>query len=171
MSQRMTVVSQLHWKGLTMQLIVIAALVLVAYVAFPNLKIIRYFLVAAWFYFILCRIIRAIFTRDQNRGMRAVQARNFQDAISHFESSYRFFSTHRQLDKWRSVIFGVSSQNSYRVTALCDSAYCYSRIGDRQRAITLLEQALQEEPDCAVAKDLLDLLRSGSSTPDTTSSA
>jgi len=50
----MPVVRQLHWKGLTPQLIVIATLVLllVVYVVFPKLVIIRYFLVALWFYFI-----------------------------------------------------------------------------------------------------------------------
>jgi tetratricopeptide (TPR) repeat protein len=171
MSQRMPVVRQLHWKGLTPQFIVLAALVLVLYVVFPKLGIIRDFLIAALAYFIFCRIMRGIFTRDHRSGMRAYHARKFQDAISHFESSYRFFSTHRQLDRRRSVLFGVSSQNPYRVMALCNTAYCYSQIGDGQRAITLYEQALHEEPDCALAKGALNMLRSVSTTPTTTSSA
>jgi tetratricopeptide (TPR) repeat protein len=171
MSQRMPVVRQEHWRGVTSQLIVIAALVLVVYMVFPKLGIIREFLIATLVYFIFCRIMRTIFTRDHKSGMRAYHARKFQDAISHFESSYRFFSTHRHLDRWRSALFGVLSQNPYRVMALCNSAYCYSQIGDGQRAITLYEQALQEEPDCALAKGSLNMLRSVSTAPNSTSSA
>jgi hypothetical protein len=93
MSQNIPVVRQLPWKGLTPQLIVIAALVfvIVVYLGFPKLGITLYFLVALWVYFIFCRIMRAIFMRDNKSGKKAIQSRKFQDAISHFESSYRFF--------------------------------------------------------------------------------
>lgn len=171
MPQRMPVVRQLQWIGLIPQFVAIAVLAAIAYVVFPHMGIPFDLFVAAAAYFIFCRVMRAKFVRDHRNGMRAYHAQKFQDAISHFDKSYRFFSTHRRLDTWRSLLFGVSSPNPYRVMALCNMAYCYSQGGDGQQAIKLYEQALHEEPDCALAKASLNVLHSVSSTSHATRSA
>lgn len=105
--------------------------------------------IAALVYLIFCRIMRAKLTRDHSSGLRAYRAQKFQEAISYFKASYQFFSRHRHLDAWRSLLFGVASANPYRVIALCNMAYCYSQAGEGQQAMKLYQQPLQEEPGCA----------------------
>jgi tetratricopeptide (TPR) repeat protein len=171
MTQRMPVVRQLYWMELIPQFIAIALLAGIPYVAFPDLDVPFDVFIAALVYLIFCRVMRAKFVRDHTSGMKAYHAQRFQDAISHFEASYRFFSAHRGLDRWRSLLFGVASRNPYRVIALCNMAYCYSQAGDGAQAIKLYEQALHEKPDCTLAKASLNMLRSVSSASDATRSA
>jgi tetratricopeptide (TPR) repeat protein len=162
----MPVVRQLNWMGLIPQFVAIGIFAVIAHAAFPDLDVPFDIFIAALAYFIFCRVMRAKFVRDHRSGMRAYQAQRFQEAISHFEASYQFFATHRQLDTWRSLLFGVASPNTYRVIALCNMAYCYSQAGDGQRAIKFYEQALHEEPGCALARASLNMLRSVSPTSD-----
>jgi hypothetical protein len=167
----MPVVRQLQWRGFVPQSLAIAILAVIAHVILPGVGVPGDILIAALTYLIFCRLMRARFLRDHKEGMKAYRSQRFQDAISHFEAGYRFFSVHRNLDTWRSLLFGVVGPNPYRVIALCNMAYCWSQAGDGQRAITLYEQALQEEPDCALAKASLSMLRSASSTSDATQRA
>lgn len=164
MSQRMPVVSQLQWTGLIPQFAAIALLAVITYIVLPDSGIPLDIFIGAMAYLVFCRVMRAKFVRDHKNGMRAYHAQKFQDAISHFDASYRFFSAHRRLDAWRSLLFGVAGPNPYRVIALCNMAYCYSQTGDGQQAIKLYEQALHEKPDCALAKASLNMLRSVSPT-------
>lgn len=164
MTQRMPVVRQLQWMGLIPQFVAIAVLAGIAHVVLPNPGIPIDIFIAALVYLIFCRVMRAKFARDHKNGMRAYHAHKFQDAISHFEASYRFFSTHRSLDTWRSLLFGVASVNPYRIIAVCNMAFCYGQTGDGQHAVKLYEQALQEEPNCALAKASLNMLHSVSPT-------
>jgi hypothetical protein len=133
----MPVVRQLQWMGLIPQFVAIAVFAVIVRVAFPNLGVPVDIFIGALVYLIFCRVMRARFVRDHQNGMRAYHAQKFQDAISHFEASYRFFSKHRRLDTWRSLLFGVASPNPYRIIALCNMAYCYSQTGEGQRAIKL----------------------------------
>lgn len=171
MTQRMPVVRQLQWRGLVPQFFAIAVLAAITHLSVPSARFPADIFIAASAYLIFCRLMRARFLRDHREGMKAYYSQRFQDAISHFESSYRFFSVHRGLDTWRSLLFGVANPNPYRVIALCNMAYCWSQAGDGTRAITLYEQVLQEEPDCALAKASLNMLRSASSASDATQSA
>jgi hypothetical protein len=162
MTQRMPVVRQLQWLGLITQLVAITLVAFVVRVAFPSPGIPVDIFIAALVYLIFCRIMRARFARDHKSGMRAYHALKFYEAIAHFDASYRFFSRHRWLDTWRSLMFGVASPNSYRVLALCNMAYCYSQAGDGQQSIKLYEQALHEEPECVLARASLNMLHSTS---------
>src|ERR1700730_12691180 len=100
MQQRMPIVRQVHWTSLIPQLGAIVGLALLAYAFFPKLGFIRANLVAALEYLIFCRLMRLLLTRDHIAGMSAYQARHFDEAIVHFNDSYRFFSAHRKLDAW-----------------------------------------------------------------------
>jgi hypothetical protein len=171
MTQRMPVVRQLQWMGLIPQFVAIAMLAVVVHVAFPNLRVPFYIFIAALIYLVFCRFMRARFVRDHKNGMRAYHAQKFREAISHYEASYRFFSAHRRLDKWRSLFFGVVGPNPYRVVALCNMAYCHAQDGDGRKAIELYEEALREEPDCALAKASLKMLHSVSNISNATPGA
>ena len=166
----MPVLRQLQWMGLIPQFVAITVFAVIVHVVLPNQGIPVDIFIAALVYLVFCRVMRARFARDHKSGMRAYHAQEFREAISHFEASYRFFSTHRWLDTWRSLLFGVASPNPYRVIALCNTAFCYTQIGDGQQAIKLYEQVLHEEPDCALAKVSLKMLHSVSPISDATPS-
>jgi tetratricopeptide (TPR) repeat protein len=159
MSQPKPVIRQLYWPGLIPQLLAVAVLSVATWLVLPATDLGLAIFVGAIVYLIFCRLMRWSLVRDHTQGMRAYQAGRFQDAIFHFEASHRFFSDHRRLDACRSLLFGVASQNSYRVIALGNMAYCYGQLGDGGKAIELFERVLQEMPEHAVAKSSLNLLR------------
>ncbi len=144
------------------QLAAIVGLALITYALFPGLGFIRANLVAALEYLIFCRLMRLMLTRDHIAGMRAYQAQHFDDAILHFDNSYRFFSEHCKLDAWRSLLLGVASRNPYRIIALCNMAYCYGQTARGQEGMKLYKQVLDEDPDCTLAQTSLAMLRAGS---------
>ena len=162
MQQRMPVVRQVHRISLIPQLAAIVGLALLTYAIFPGLGFIGASIIAALGYAVFCRVMRSLLTRDQALGMKAYQAQHFDDAILHFDNSYRFFSAHRKLDAWRSLIFGVASRDSYRIIALCNKAYCYGQTARGLVAMELYEQVLNEDPNCMLARASLTMLRAGS---------
>jgi tetratricopeptide (TPR) repeat protein len=159
MPQPMPVVRQLYRPALVPQFIAIASIAAVVRLCFPWLPLLAILIAAPLIYLVFCRIMRAFLVREHGRGMRAYRAKRFQDAIAHFQASHQYFSEHRRLDSWRSLIFGVASYNPYRVIALGNMAYCYSQLGDGAKAIELYEQVLREAPNHAVAESSLKMLR------------
>ncbi|PYS61407.1 MAG: hypothetical protein DMF76_11075 [Acidobacteria bacterium] len=161
MQQKMPVVRQLHWISLIPQLVAIAALTLPIYAVIPPLGLFRASAIAALVYLIFCRLMRSWLTRDHILGMKAYHAQHFDEAILHFDNSYRFFSAHRKVDAWRSMLFGVASPNAYRTIALLNKAYCYGQTRRGTEAIELYERVLNEDPECRLAQASLSMLRSG----------
>jgi tetratricopeptide (TPR) repeat protein len=164
MQERLPVVRQVHWISLIPQVAAIVGLTLLTYGVFPRLGFFRASFIAALGYLIFNRLMRSLLTRDHILGMRAYHAQQFDDAILHFDNSYRFFSTHRKVDAWRSLLLGVASRNPYRIIALCNKAYCYGQMGRGPEAIKLYEQVLGEDPNCLLAQSSLTMLRAGSAT-------
>jgi hypothetical protein len=172
MPQKMPVIRQIHWPGLIPQFIMIAAFAMAIHFFWPRtawdksvfLSWDRAFFCAALAYLIMCRVLRAVFTRHHIAGMRAYHACRFEEAISHFQASYQFFSAHRLLDACRAWVLGVASANSYLAIALCNMAFCHSQAGRGAKAIELYEQALSESPGFMTASASLRALRSMSPT-------
>jgi tetratricopeptide (TPR) repeat protein len=167
MPQKMPVVRQMNVAALFPQWIAIASIAVGVYFCAPALPflpvelpfIVPSVLFASLVYFIYCRIIRLIICRDHVRGMMAYKDCRFQEAISHFEASHKFFDKHRQLDAWRAGVLGVTSYNPYRIIALGNMAYCYAQLGNGSKAIELYELALLESPDYTLATAMLRMLR------------
>ena len=161
MQQKMPVVRQLHWVQLIPQAVAIAAVALMIQAFLPRLGFFRASFIAALAYLIFCRVMRSWLTRDHILGMKAYQAQRFDEAILHFDNSYRFFSAHRKVDAWRSMLFGVASWNPYRTIALLNKAYCCGQTQRGPEAVELYERVLNEDPDCKSAQASLTMLRSG----------
>jgi tetratricopeptide (TPR) repeat protein len=166
MLQQMPVVRQIDWSQLIPQVIAIAVLTVIIHLLVVSLEIPTAVALAALVYLIFCRIMRALFAREQSAGIADYRAGRFPDAIKHFETSHRFFSQHPWLDAFRSLLFGVAGPNPYRIIALCNIAYCYSQLGDGARAIEIYKQVLSESPGCTLARASLNMLRSTSSLSD-----
>jgi tetratricopeptide (TPR) repeat protein len=155
----MPVVRQLYWPALLPQALGIAMFTGVAWVLLPPAHRAQAIFAGVFAYLLFCNLMRRLFVHDHALGMRAYRAGRFDEAIAHFDASHRYFSAHRRLDAWRSLLLGVASSNSYRIIALGNMAYCYGQLGNAAKAIELYEQVLRESPDHAVAKGSLNLLR------------
>src|ERR1700722_8876632 len=98
MAQPMPVVRQIYWLAILPQLTCITLLALAVHISSPTARFPVAIGAGAFIYLAICQLLRAIFIRDQIRGMRSYRARKFQEAIDHFQNSYQFFSSHRSLD-------------------------------------------------------------------------
>lgn len=168
MSQRMPTVRQMNWIGIIPQILAIGLFTFIAHSTIPELAWDHSLFYSAFAYFLLCRLMRGFFARDYIAGLKAYRAQQFETAIDHFKASHDFFTAHRGLDSWRSLLFGASSPNPYRIMSLSSAAYCYSQIGEGHKAIELHEQILREAPDCTLARVSLNMLQSTSDKSDAT---
>ncbi|RIY08787.1 tetratricopeptide repeat protein [Hymenobacter rubripertinctus] len=119
----------------------------------------EYILFGALTYLATSFVLRGTLAIQHRRGMKLVRQGNFNDAIPHFKNSYDFFSQHKWIDNYRYLALLSSSLMSYSEMALCNTAFCYGQIGDRQQAVYYYEQALQEYPDSGLAKAGLAMLK------------
>ena len=115
--------------------------------------------IGAGAYGVICRTLRSIILSDHYRGMKAYHARQFEAAITHFEASYRYFVVHPAVDRYRSLRFGVASQNPYPAIGLGNMAFCYGQLRKGAKTIQLYEPLLSEFPCHAVARANLNLLK------------
>ena len=111
-------------------------------------------------YVVLSVSLTRIVPIDQRLGMRLIRQEKFAEAIPFFERSHLFFIRHSWLDRWRYVALLTASRSSYRETALLNAAFCYSQIGEGQRARETYNQTLREFPDSQIAKAALRLMDS-----------
>jgi len=155
--QPLPVIRQMYWPALIPQAIAIGVLAFTLRICLRTLDPLAAVLVASLAYVIVCRVVRASLARDHVRGMKALRAGRFDEAIPHFESSYTFWCSHRTLDGWRSL-YGIASYNPYRVMALLNAAFCCSQVGKRTKAIELYEQVLRESPNNTIATVSLRML-------------
>ena len=95
---------------------------------------------------------RELIAREHRRAIRLVKARQFHEAIEHFERSYDFFTRHALLDKFRSIVLLSASSASYREMALVNIAFCYSQSGNGDKAKQYYRKALEPFPDSGLAQ-------------------
>ena len=120
----------------------------------------EFVLVGALTYLLLSLGLRNLLAPDHRRGIRQVRQHRFQEAILDFEKSYAHFTRHAWLDKYRFIFLLSSSQLSYREMALCNIAFCYSQIGDGQKAIAYYTRTLTDYPDNGMVQAGLKMLQS-----------
>lgn len=104
--------------------------------------------------------VRKFIPRDHNAGLQFVDQYNFHAAIDSFERSYEFFGRHLWLDRLRSLLLMTPSIMSYREMSLCWTAYCYSQLNDRNKAIAYYKRATDEFPDSPFAHAAIESIES-----------
>src|SRR5262245_41829268 len=114
MDSRLPVARQISWISVLPQFAVMAMLMS----AFWLMGTVSYILFGAIAYLLLSFSLRHLIAHHQRSGMSLFHQEKFAEAIPHFASSYRFFSRHPWLDRWRSVTLLTSSRISYREMAL-----------------------------------------------------
>ncbi len=75
-----------------------------------------------------------------------------------FEASLELFKRFPWVDKYR-YFFGSGSAWSYREMGLNNVAFAHSQIGERERAIQLYHDLLEEFPDSGLAKAALKMMQ------------
>ena len=105
-------------------------------------------------------LIRYTLTIEHAKGIILLKKGKFAEAIEHFSNSFDFFDKHRYLDKWRSILFLNPTQYDYRELALTNMAFCYTQIGNGDKAKELYEKCLREYPKNGIAFSALNIMNS-----------
>ncbi len=118
-------------------------------------------LVGAAFLLLLSFVLRRVIPRHHRAGVALFKRERFEEAIPHFEQSYRFFEKHRWLDRFRAVTMLSSSRISYREMSLLNLAFCLAQSGQKARALVEYQRALSEFPDSKVAQMAIRMIDAG----------
>lgn len=103
---------------------------------------------------------RRLIPRDHRRGIRLSQSQCYQKAIHAHEQSYRFFTRHSWLDRYRAITMMSPAAMCYREMALLNIAFAYSQIGDGEKAKEYYQRALSEFPGNGMASAALRMIES-----------
>ena len=158
MSSGRPVIRQIAWIALIPQLIILIVLVVLTSMIFgvsspiPDLAVILYFLYPL--------VSRKLIAHNHRSGIRLFKAGDYVHAIDEFEKSYDFFMKHKWIDKYRFVILLSSGRISYAEMALLNIAFCYTQIGDGNRAKMYYGKTLEQFPDSGMAKAALQMMNS-----------
>jgi hypothetical protein len=159
MSQPLPTVRQIYAPALIPQVLAIAVLSIAFHLWLPSKSWPYAVFLGALTYLIYCRIARAIVLRHHSAGIVAYKARRFDEALRHSRASFEYFERHVLIDRYRSLVLGAASSNSFRTIALINSAYGEAMRGNRAQAVSLFRQVLSETPDCANAEFGLKMLQ------------
>ncbi len=103
---------------------------------------------------------RRLIPRAHNRAMKLLRNGRIELAIKAYEEGYAFFSRHPWVDRFRALTIMSSSASSYREIALCNIAFCHIQLGNGQAAKRIYGRALEEFPNCELARSALRLIES-----------
>lgn len=103
---------------------------------------------------------RMMIARDHRRGMQLYRQQQYAAAIQAYDESYQFFVRNSWLDRFRAVTMMSPSAISYREMALCNIAFCYSQLGNGEKAEAYYRRALDEFPNSGLAAAALRMIES-----------
>ncbi|WP_149640380.1 MULTISPECIES: tol-pal system YbgF family protein [unclassified Dyadobacter] len=144
--------NRLAWISLVPQLGFTALLIGLYYI----LGITHSFFFGIMTYLAGSSLIQFFTIKHLRQALRDIKAGDFDAAILGFQSSYDILSKYPLIDKYRYLILLSSSKISYREMALNNIAFCYSQIGEEEKAIVLYNRMLAEYPGSTLAKTALD---------------
>ncbi len=153
-------VRQISWIATIPQFAAIVVLVTLCCLAFG---VSNGPLVGSGIYLVYSFGSRLLLVRDHKRGLILLNAGRFKEAIEAFEESYRFFSEHLWIDRFRSIVLMSPSAMTYHEMALCNIAFAYSQMGDGAGAEGYYRRTLDEFPENGLAKASLKMIESSKS--------
>lgn len=148
------VAKQIAWISLLPQLGFTLFLVGLYYI----LGVAHSFLFGIVTYLVGSSLIQFVAVKDHRQAGRAVKSGDFRAAVAGFQSGYDFLNKYPWIDKYRYVVLLSSSKISFREMALNNIAFCYSQIGEGEKAISYYNQMLSEFPDSDLAKAALNFI-------------
>jgi hypothetical protein len=164
MSRSIPIVQERNWQASLVHVAVLVATVAIGWrVAGWPMGV----LVGALAYLTYSRTSRALLAADHRRGVRLIRDRQWEAGLLAFQSSYRHFSAHPWIDRWRALALLSDSAASYREMALVNVAFCLSQLGRGPEAKIAYERAAQEFPDSPTARAALALIATLDGSPST----
>lgn len=156
MASNVPTIRQFSWPSFIFQLILVALIIYLYHLA----NVDEPFIFGAITYSIVAFVLRKSIAKKHRQGMKLVMKQKFEEALPYFERSVAYFSKNRWVDKYRFLTLLSSSRACYKEMGLCNMAFCYSQIGDGQKAKEYYEQVLKEFPENGLALAGLNMLRS-----------
>lgn len=160
MASSLPIIRQVAWLSVVPQVVLMLGLVSVAQIS----AIDEPFLVGTAAYLLLLFTLRSVIAKHHRAGVKLFKQERFAEATHEFEKSYRFFSEHSWLDRWRAITVLSSSRVSYREMALLNLAFCLAQSGQKAQALATYQKALAEFPEGKLAPTAIRMLDGGSTT-------
>jgi tetratricopeptide (TPR) repeat protein len=156
MAANVPITRQIAWLSLVPHVLVISLFLCGGYIIDPEygpyLGILLYLALAYG--------LKSWLAGDNQRGMRLVKRRSFEEAIPFFERSVAYFTKNSWIDNYRFLTLLSSSQMSYKEIGLCNIAFCYSQTGNGWKAKEYYERVNQEFPNNGLAISGLNMIKS-----------
>lgn len=150
-------IRQISWIATIPQFAAIAVLIIISCFGFG---VSNGLLIGTAVYLIYSFVSRLLVARDHRRGIGLLRKGQFKEAIQAFEASYRFFSEHLWIDRFRSIVLMSASAITYREMALCNIAFAYLQMGDGATAEGYYRRTLEQFPESIIAVTSLTLIAS-----------
>ena len=154
MRSRTPIVRQISWFAAIPQLLALALVIVVGVILDPREGMI--WGAAAFLAYTLGS--RYLIAGHHRRGIALVKRQQFGEAISSFQRSLDFFDHRPWIDRFRCIVLMSPSATCYREMALVNIAFCYSQIGDGNRAREYYEACLARYPNSGMALAALRLM-------------
>ena len=136
---------------LSIQVLILALIVFLI----GSLGISNSLLIGLIMYVVISVFLKTIIPVAQNRGSKYCRRGQFDLAIKEFRISYDFFQRYQWLDKYRAIFLMSLSTVSYVEAALLNMAYCYGKLGSKQKSKEIYERVLFEYPGSELAMNAL----------------
>ena len=140
------------WKNTIPQFVTMFFLIVIVYISLPVVSKENSIFFGILLYLIYSIVSRMIIPLHHRNGIRAISRGKYQKAIEEFNESYDFFSRHRRIDKFRSIVLMSPSIMSYKEMALVNIAFAYNQLDDRNKAKEYYKRTIKEFPNSAIAK-------------------
>ena len=102
---------------------------------------------------------RLFITRNFHKAFKMLRrGENHKTAIPLFEQSFTFFQTHQWVDDARAITLLSPAAMSYREMCLVNIAYCYSHLGDKDKAKHYYEKTIELFPNSSIASSALKMI-------------
>lgn len=146
--QRLPMIREVSWAALGPQLVLLAALMAIAYTVFGP----RYGVTTGALVYLVWRFgAHQLVALHHRTGIRLLRTKRYELAIAAFERSIAFFERHPWVDRYRALVLLSPSRMAYREMALVNIAYSWGQLGDGNRMKQTYERAAAEYPDNPIA--------------------
>ncbi len=156
MRSNLPVTRQIAWISLVPHLVVMGLITLIFYSAGAG----DFLIYGVSAYLLLSFSLRKIIPADHNNGIGKIHEKQFEEAIHCFQRSYDFFCKNEWVDKFRYLALLSSSKMCYREMALCNIAFCYSQLGEADKALEYYNRTVAGFPSNEIAISALRFINS-----------
>ena len=154
MSSKLPLIKQVPWISIVPHFAIMGLFLAIFYTLKPD----TYLFWGVGAYMLTSYLLRTQIPKSQRQGMILVKHQHFEGAIPLFEQSFDFFSKYQWIDDYRFIVILSSSRISYREIALVNIGFCYSQIGEHEKAKEYYNKTLSMFPDSQIALTALRMM-------------